>query len=90
MRAIDPEVETNLDFLLEVTLETGPNDLALTRLQPIHNRRNGTNVVGHGEQDKLTVDEVGQRDFPLGMVKVCTRLNKRQVKRLCIQRLDEP
>ena len=68
MRAIDPEAETNLDFLLEITLETGPDDLALTRLQPICHRWYGSNVVRHGEQNQLVIDEVRDRDLPCGMV----------------------
>ena len=76
MRAIDPEVRTNLDFLLEVTLETGPNDLALTRLQPIRYRRDGSNVVRHGEENQLSVDEVGEGNLSLRVVKIGPRLHR--------------
>jgi transglutaminase-like putative cysteine protease len=44
-------LETHLDFLLEFTLEATPNNLPLTRLQPIYYRRNRTNIVRHREEN---------------------------------------
>ena len=76
MRAIDPEVETNLDFLLEVTLETRPDYLALTRLQSIRHRRDGSNVVRHGEENQLPVDEVREGNLSLRVVEIGPRLHR--------------
>ena len=76
MRAIDPEVRTNLDFLLEVTLETGPDDLALTRFQPICHRWYGSNVVRHGEENQLSVDEVREGNLSLRVVEIGPRLHR--------------
>ena len=47
-----------LDFILQLTLEATPDNLPLTGLETVGNRRDGSNVVGIREQDELPVDEV--------------------------------
>lgn len=49
----------HLDFLLnQVALDAGEHDLALARLQAVHEGGDGPHVVHVAEQDQLTVDEL--------------------------------
>ncbi len=50
-----------LDFGLQLSLEATPDDLPLTRLQPIQNRWNRPNIIRHREKNQLLVDELGVR-----------------------------
>ena len=65
-----------LDFALELTFETTPNDLPLTRLQTIRNSRNRTDVVRLREENKFMVDEVRDCNLSCVVVEVCTRLEE--------------
>lgn len=53
----------NLDFGLHLALEATKYDFALTRLQTVYYRRDGTDVIRHGVANKLLVDEVGDTDL---------------------------
>jgi hypothetical protein len=64
----------DLDLLDDSLFETTKEDFSLTWLETVCTRRNGTNVVSHGEEDKLLVDEVGDRDRSNIVVEVCSRL----------------
>lgn len=63
-----------LDLFLELALETSPDDLSLTWLEAISDRRDGTDVIGHGEEDEFLVDEFGIRNFFQTMVQEGSRL----------------
>lgn len=52
-----------LDFGPHLTPETTPNNLPLTRLQPIRNRRYRPDVIRIREQDELLVDKIIDRDL---------------------------
>jgi hypothetical protein len=65
---------TYFDFLLHVALEATPHNFPLTRLESIGNGRNGTNVVGHREQNQLLVDELRVGNLFQPMVQVSSRL----------------
>ncbi len=60
----------DLHFRVALALEHDVNDLSLTRLETIDDGRNGTNVVGHREEDELFVDEVGIGNLVDVVVKV--------------------
>ena len=64
----------DLDFLVEVPLEASVQHLTLTRFETIGNRGDGTDVVCHGEEDKLLVDEVSDGDRSNIVVQVGSRL----------------
>lgn len=53
----------HLDLLLQLALEAAEQDLALTGLEAVDDRRNGADVVGHREEDELLVDKVGDGDL---------------------------
>lgn len=65
---------THLDLLDEVLLERGKDDLSLTGLETICHGGNGTDVVGHREQDQFLVDKVLDRDLVDVVVQVGTGL----------------
>ena len=48
----------DLDLLDEVPLEAGEDDLPLTRLEPIDERRDGPHIVHVAEQNEFSVDEL--------------------------------
>lgn len=67
---------SDLGFRLQVSLEAAEHDLALTWLEAINNRRDGSNVVGHREQNEFLVDEVSNGNLAGIVVEVSARLVK--------------
>ena len=63
-----------LDLLLHITPEDRPENLPLTRLQTVRDTGNGTNVIGHREENQLLVDEVVVRDLLQTMIQESSRL----------------
>jgi len=70
----EPRRATNLDLSLQLLEVATVDDLSLTRLEPIDDGRDGSNVVGHREEDELLVDEIGVRDDLDGLVEERSRL----------------
>ena len=75
---------TYLNLLLQLALEATPDDLALTGLQSVRDRRNGTDVIRHREQDELLVDEVRDRDLVDIVVQEGAGLEKSSATDPCI------
>ena len=65
---------SDLDLLDDTFLETTKEDLSLTWLETVCARGDGSDVVRHGEEDKLFVDKVGNGDRGDIVVEVCSRL----------------
>ena len=65
---------SDLDLLDDTFLETTKEDLSLTWLKTVCARGDGSNIVRHGEEDKLFVDKVGNGDGSNVVVEVCSRL----------------
>jgi len=64
----------DLDFLDNPLFETTKEDLSLTWFETVCTRGDRSDVVGHGEEDKLLVDKVGNRDRSDIVIEVCSRL----------------
>lgn len=73
-------IQTHLDFLFQFTLETRPEDLALTGFQTISNGRDRTDIIRHRKTDELLVDEFGVRNFIEVMIKICSRLKDTKIR----------
>ena len=65
---------SHLDLLDDTFLETPKEHLSLTWLQTVCARRNRSNVICHGEQYELLVDEVGDGDRGNIVIEVCSGL----------------
>lgn len=64
----------DLDLLDDTFLETSKQDLSLTRLETVSTRGNRSDVVGHGKENELFVDEVCNRHRGDVVIQVCPRL----------------
>lgn len=80
-----------LDFGPHLTPETTPDDLPLTRLQPIRDRRNRPHIIRIREQDELFVDKVVDRDLVRIVVQEGSGLetNKRNEIQLLVTCISE-
>lgn len=73
-RLVERRTPTDLDLSLQLLEVATVDDFPLTRLETIDNGRDGSNVVGHGEEDELLVDEVRVRDDLDGLIEERSRL----------------
>jgi len=64
-----------LDFFLQLSFEARPDNLSLTRFEAVRHRRDGADVVGHREKDKLPVDKIGIRNLIRVVVEIRARLH---------------
>jgi hypothetical protein len=64
----------HLDFLYQIPLESGKDDLSLTRFETVRHRRDRSDVIGHGEKDQFLVDEVLDGNSVDVVIKVSSRL----------------
>jgi hypothetical protein len=65
---------SDLDLLDDTLLETTKEDLSLTGLETVCARGDGSDVIRHGEEDKLFIDKVGDGDRGDVVVEVCSGL----------------
>lgn len=49
---------THLDLLDQILLESRKDNLSLTGFKTVRHGRDGSDIIGHGEQNQLLVDEV--------------------------------
>jgi hypothetical protein len=56
------------DFCLQIPLEARKHDLSLTRFETINNRRNGTSIIRHREENQFVIHKVGYWDTALVVV----------------------
>lgn len=66
--------ETHLDLGFELLQVATVDNLSLTRLETINDRRNRSHVIGHREEDELLVDKVGVWDEIDGLIEECSGL----------------
>jgi hypothetical protein len=66
----------HLDFFLQFSFKAPPDDLSLTGLETIRNGRDGTDVVGHGEEDQLLIDEIRVRNLVRIVIEIRAGLQK--------------
>ena len=64
-------------FVGQVAFDAGEHDLALTRLQAIHEVGNRAHVVHVAEENQLAVDEIIVRDV-LGVLRVQVQLASKE------------
>jgi len=73
------EQPLHLDFFLQLSFKAPPDNLSLTGLETIRNGRDGTDVVGHGEEDQFPIDEIRVRNLVRIVVEVRAGLHKLQI-----------
>mmetsp|Transcript_16770 Transcript_16770/g.32691 ORF Transcript_16770/g.32691 Transcript_16770/m.32691 type:complete len:201 (-) Transcript_16770:672-1274(-) len=66
---------SNLDLLDKFTFKAGVHDFALSRFEPVHHVRNGSNIRRHRKQNQLFVHEVRQAQFVNVHVKISVWFN---------------
>ena len=71
-----------LDFFLQFSFEAAPDNLSLTGLETVRSGRDGTNVIGHGEEDQLLVDEIRVGNLVRIVVEIRAGLQKSRIREL--------
>ena len=78
------EIPADLDFLYKISLESGKDNLSLTRFETVRHRRDRSDIVGHGEKNQFLVDKVLYGNSVDIVIKVGSRLEAQSVNETCV------